>query len=73
MRADSLDPDSDLGDRLVTLSVDRLAAEEVVQALAKALQAAEEMCRAGLIHGAVLVLQAEVRVVGAAPAGLLAT
>ena len=70
--ADSLDPDSDLGDRPVTTAVGPLTEDEVVRALDAGARVAEDMRRAGLIHGAVLVLRAKARVVGGPPAGLLA-
>jgi ApbE superfamily uncharacterized protein (UPF0280 family) len=64
-RACDLDPDSDLGERLVTTGLGVLAPNEIARALAAGAAAAERMRRAGLIHAAVLVLRQEFRVVGA--------
>jgi ApbE superfamily uncharacterized protein (UPF0280 family) len=55
--ASTIDPDSDLGDRLVTVAVPRLARAEIEQALRSALSVAETLRRDGLIVGAVLALQ----------------
>lgn len=55
--AQSLREDSDLGDRLVTVEVPPLAPELVDTALAAGAQRAERMRRAGLIEGALLLLQ----------------
>lgn len=55
--ASAIDPDSDLGDRLVTLAVPRLARAEIEQALRSGLNTAETLRRHGLIVGAVLALQ----------------
>jgi len=63
----SLDPDSDLGGRLVTVRVGALSAEAVARALDRGAAEAERLRQAGLIYGAVLLLRREVRVVGAAP------
>ncbi len=63
-KACDLDEASDLGERLVTTNVGRLAPAEVGQALGNGIACAEAMRRAGLIHGAVLVLQRQFRVVG---------
>jgi ApbE superfamily uncharacterized protein (UPF0280 family) len=59
-----LDETSDLGERLVTTKVGWLEPEHAALALAHGAACAEAMCRAGLIHGAVLVLQRQIRVVG---------
>lgn len=59
-----LAPDSDLGDRLVTTGVATLAPAERVRALAGGLAEAERMVAAGLIRGAFLCLQGEMRVAG---------
>jgi ApbE superfamily uncharacterized protein (UPF0280 family) len=69
--ASDMDPDSDLGDRLVTVDVGPLSQETVVEALSSGEAAAEDMARAGLIVAAVLVLQGSYRTVGDAPTGLL--
>jgi uncharacterized protein len=62
--AGSLDPDSDLGDRLVTVDVGALNAAEVETALAAGVDAAEGMIEDGLLFAAVLVLGQTVRLVG---------
>jgi ApbE superfamily uncharacterized protein (UPF0280 family) len=56
-RANAIDPDSDLGDRLVTMAVSRLARAEIEQALRSGLAVAEALHRDGRIVGAVLALQ----------------
>jgi ApbE superfamily uncharacterized protein (UPF0280 family) len=63
-RARDLDEASDLGERMVTTAVGRLLPEEAARALGGGVACAEAMRRAGLIHGAVLVLQRQIRVVG---------
>lgn len=63
-QACDLDATSDLGEHLVTTGVGRLRPDEVAQALCGGAARAEAMRRAGLIHGAVLVLQRQIRVVG---------
>jgi uncharacterized protein len=63
--AASLDPDSDLGDRLVTTDVGALPAALVEAALDAGEARAEALLSAGLIEGAALVLGEAVRVVGA--------
>ena len=62
--ARSLDPDSDLGQRLVTTGVGPLSAAEIDAALAAGADAAEDMIGDGLIYAAVLVLGQSVRIVG---------
>lgn len=62
--ARTLQPDSDLGDRLVTTAVGPLDPLEVAEALAYGRHAAEHMRDRGLIAAAVLVLAGQVRVVG---------
>jgi ApbE superfamily uncharacterized protein (UPF0280 family) len=57
--------DSDLGDRLVTVSVPVLAPEERACALEAGLRAAEAFRARGLIEGAALFLQGERRATGA--------
>ena len=57
--------DTDLGDRLVTVSVPVLAPEERACALEAGLRAAEAFRARGLIEGAALFLQGERRVTGA--------
>ena len=62
--ARALDPDSDLGDRPITVSVGRLAPDEVAAALARGRSRAEAMRADGLIRGAALVLRGEAAAVG---------
>lgn len=59
-----LAPDSDLGDRLVTTGVATLVAADRASALAGGLSEAEAMVAAGLIRGAFLCLQGEMRATG---------
>jgi ApbE superfamily uncharacterized protein (UPF0280 family) len=59
-----LDPDSDLGDRLVTVEVPPLDADDVMQALGQGLDMAEWFRAVGRIHGAVLTLQGRYAVCG---------
>jgi uncharacterized protein len=65
--ARALDPDSDLGDRLVTVGVGALNAAEIEAALAAGLARAETYRRQGLITAAALMLAGESRLL-AAPA-----
>jgi uncharacterized protein len=53
----ALDPDSDLGERLVTLSIDHLTPDEILSALDSGLVTARRYQRAGLIHDAALMLR----------------
>lgn len=62
--ARDLAPDSDLGARLVTVAVDRLAPDRIDLALARGLERARVMARRGLIVDACLALQGETRVIG---------
>jgi ApbE superfamily uncharacterized protein (UPF0280 family) len=55
--ARSLDPDSDLGERLVTVRVGALTAAEIDAALATGLRRAEEFLLRGLIAAAALTLR----------------
>lgn len=55
--ANAIDPDSDLGSRLVTMAVPALARTEIEQALRSGLAVAEQLRREGRIVGAVLALQ----------------
>jgi ApbE superfamily uncharacterized protein (UPF0280 family) len=66
--ARDLAPDSDLGDRLVTVAVGTLRAEAVARALANGAACAEAMRWRGLIVGAGLVLAGQVNIVGPVPA-----
>lgn len=61
-----LDPDSDLGPRLVTVEVGELAEQAVAVALDNGAVYAEVLLRQGLIRGAMLVLKGKVLVVGRA-------
>ncbi|MBI11216.1 MAG: hypothetical protein CMM55_17010 [Rhodospirillaceae bacterium] len=61
--AQSLDPDNDLCDRLVTVSVGKLPVELVAQALEAGAACAESMRRRGSIRGALLRCQGQVRIV----------
>ena len=70
--ASSLDPDSDLGERLVTVEVGRMAPSTVDQALDRGAAVAEAMRAAGLIAGALLSLGETTRGV-ACPGGLRAS
>jgi ApbE superfamily uncharacterized protein (UPF0280 family) len=63
----SLQADTDLGDRLVTVAVGRLSAAETARALAAGAARAEAMVAGGLIAAAALFLNGEVRVAGALP------
>jgi ApbE superfamily uncharacterized protein (UPF0280 family) len=62
--ARELAPDSDLGDRSVTVDVGPLSADKVDRALAHGLDCARTMARRGLILDACLTLQDETRVLG---------
>ena len=62
--ASALDPDSDLGPRLVTRQVGALRADEIARALRAGRDMAEEFRRAGLIHAAVLMLRGHVVTTG---------
>jgi len=65
--AEMLSPDSDLGARLVTVSVGALSAADIARALDLGENMADAMLAAGRIEGAVLVLQGQVRLVGDVP------
>jgi ApbE superfamily uncharacterized protein (UPF0280 family) len=71
--ADGIDLDSDLGDRLVTVSVGRLDAATVKAALDSGVACAEDMAAAGHIMAAVLVLQGQYRAAGKAPEALISS
>jgi ApbE superfamily uncharacterized protein (UPF0280 family) len=71
MPAREFDPDSDLGDRLVTIDVGSLADATIALALDQGRIVAETMMQAGHIRAVVLVLQKNYRNVGTLPAGLL--
>jgi len=70
--ASEQDPDSDLGEQLVTLDVGGLDQQTVDTALDAGEKAAIAAEQAGHISAAVLVLQNTFRVIGTAPAGLIA-
>ncbi|WP_051345967.1 UPF0280 family protein [Bradyrhizobium sp. th.b2] len=63
--ASELQPDSDLGARLVTRDVGRLAEHEIEQALEAGAARARDLLMSGLIEGAALRLLGETRIVGA--------
>ena len=63
--AKKLDPDTDLGDLLVTTKVGKLTAGEIATALTAGTTQAENYLTQGLIAGAILMLQGSVRTVGA--------
>jgi uncharacterized protein len=63
--ASKLDPDTDLGDLLVTTKVGKLTADEISAALDAGAKQAEGYLQKGLLAGAVLMLQGELRTVGA--------
>ncbi|EKF17818.1 UPF0280 family protein [Nitratireductor pacificus] len=60
----ALDPDSDLGDRLVTREVGILSPDDIRAALESGLATAESMRRRGLIEGAALFLGGKSRLCG---------
>jgi hypothetical protein len=65
MAAEELSPDSDLGDRMVTVAVDTLTGAETAAALDQGAAYAAEIQARGLISQAALQLNGDVRVVGA--------
>ena len=65
MPANELQPDSDLGARLVTRDVGALSADQIEQALEAGACRARKLLAAGLIEGAALRLLGETVVVGA--------
>jgi ApbE superfamily uncharacterized protein (UPF0280 family) len=62
--ANELQPDSDLGARLVTRDVGQLSSHEIVNALEAGSRRGRELLAAGLIEGAALRLHGETVVVG---------
>lgn len=62
--ASSLDPDSDLGDRLVTSAVGPLSEEEIAEALRAGADEAERYSARGLIRAAALMLRGRTVVAG---------
>ncbi|RVU15484.1 UPF0280 family protein [Methylobacterium oryzihabitans] len=65
--ARDLDPDSDLGERPVTVAVGPLAPDEIAAALAAGRDRAAAMQAAGLIRAAALTLRGETLVLGSFP------
>lgn len=65
--ASARDPQSDLGERLVTVDVPALPMSDIAQALAQGEQCATRLIHAGLIHSAALHMQGITRI--APPAG----
>jgi len=59
-----LDPDSELGERLVTVSVGKLSETAINDALDRGEQFAQTLVEQGNIHGALLSLQSHKRTVG---------
>lgn len=59
-----LDPDSDLGERLVTVRVGALAETVISEALDRGERFAWSLVEQGIIHGAILSLQGDKRTVG---------
>jgi ApbE superfamily uncharacterized protein (UPF0280 family) len=71
-RANSQHPDSDLGNRLVTVDVGVLSSDEVDVALGKGASAANDMLNMELIDAAVFCLHGEIKVCqGATHAGVI--
>jgi len=62
--ANSIDPDSDLCDMLVTTRVGALDDAIIAASLDRGVAEAERLMRAGLILAAMLVLQGQIRTVG---------
>ena len=58
--ANALQPDSDLGDRLVTRDVGQLSYAEIERALAAGADCARNLLAAGLVEGAILRLKGEI-------------
>lgn len=59
--ASEIDPDSDLGERLVVVEVGELARNEIGEVLKRGLNTAEEMVAKGLVHSASLHLAGQSR------------
>jgi hypothetical protein len=70
--ARTLDPDSDLGDRMVTRQVGRLSPPEITRALAPGRAMAARLHQAGAIHAAVLSLRGRFATIGLPPHALAA-
>jgi ApbE superfamily uncharacterized protein (UPF0280 family) len=65
MPAEALDPDSDLGARLVTTDVGPLGEDEIAAALQAGATRADAWCRSGLIRAAAIRLRGHHRLAGA--------
>jgi uncharacterized protein len=65
--AESLDPESDLGARLVTVGVGALSPADIACALGQGRKVAAELCAAGSIVAAALVLRGRMDVAGPVP------
>mgnify|MGYP003700581595 CR=1 FL=1 len=61
--AREIDPESDLGEKLVTVGMGPLSPQEIAAALARGVDAARAMLAAGLIEAAALFLRGEAEVV----------
>ena len=59
-----VDPDSDLGDRLVTIAVPELRPAQIADALTRGRDLATAMLQGGQMAGAVILLQGDVAIVG---------
>jgi uncharacterized protein len=66
--ARSRDPQTDLGERLVTIDVGALSQGEIDDALGNGVDEAERLCRAGAVEAAALQLNGQTLVCGAAGA-----
>jgi hypothetical protein len=62
--ARSLDPDSDLGEKLVTVGVDPLSDEDKTDAVAGGMRLARRLLELRLIRGAAIFLQGHARSLG---------
>lgn len=62
--ANRLSPDSDLGDRLATVGVGQLSNADIARALDAGESTAKRMRDSGLVLGAALFLESQVRIVG---------
>ncbi|RFC69642.1 MULTISPECIES: UPF0280 family protein [Mesorhizobium] len=68
--AESLQPDSDLGGRLVTVDVGNLTAQEAARALEAGLRKADELRTCGLISAAALFLNSQWRMTQGMPVAM---
>ena len=62
--ADAIDPDTDLGPRLITWALGALTTSEIATALDAGRVVADDLCRRGLIEAAVLALRGQIASVG---------